>query len=94
MPTHPLTNFDIRRYYQNESRFNRFFQRDDLPNQIKDGACVIDIEEYGDFGAHWIALYVLDNDAIYFDNFGVENVPKEIRRFIGNTNMQTSIFRI
>ena len=65
-----------------------------MPNQIKDGACVIDIEEYGDFGAHWTALYVLDNDAIYFDNFGVENVPKEIRRFIGNTNMQTSIFRI
>ena len=38
-------------------------------------------------------MHLLDNDAIYFDSFGVEHVPKEIRLSIGNKNMQTNIFR-
>ena len=61
---------------------------------MKDGPCVINIDEYADVGTDWFALSMLDNDATYFDSFGVEHVPKEIRRFIGNKNMQTSIFRI
>ena len=34
-PPHPLTNFEIQEYYQNEPRFNGFFRRDNLPNRIK-----------------------------------------------------------
>ena len=30
----------------------------------------------------------------YFDSFGVEYIPKEIRKFIGNKNMITNIYRI
>ena len=44
--------------------------------------------------AHWIFLYILDNDAIYFDIFGIEHVPKEIKKFIGNKIVQTNVFRI
>ena len=35
-----------------------------------------------------------NNDVIYFDYFGVEHIPKEIRTFIGNENIKTNIFRI
>ena len=35
-----------------------------------------------------------NNDVIYFDSFGVEHIPKEIIRFIGNKNIKTNIFRI
>ena len=31
MPSHPLINFEIQKYYQNEPRFNRVFSRDNLP---------------------------------------------------------------
>ena len=31
MPLHPLTNFDIQKYYQNETRFNGVYSRDNLP---------------------------------------------------------------
>ena len=34
-PSHPLTNFGIQEYYQNEPRFNGVFSRDNLPNSIK-----------------------------------------------------------
>ena len=34
-PPHPLTNFEIQEYYQNEPRFNGVFSRDNLPNSIK-----------------------------------------------------------
>ena len=30
----------------------------------------------------------------YFDSFGVEHIPKEIRKFIGNKNVITNIYRI
>ena len=39
------------------------------------GANVINRDEYSDTGTHWIALYVLNNDVIYFDSFGVEHTP-------------------
>ena len=38
MSPQPLTNFKIQRYYQNEPRFNAVYSRDNLPNNIKDGA--------------------------------------------------------
>ena len=45
MPPHPLTNFEIQKYYQNESRFNDVYSRDNLP-KIKDGTYVINLDEY------------------------------------------------
>ena len=91
MPPHPLTNFGIQKYYQNLTRFNGIYSRDNLP-KIKDGAYVINLREYYDIGTHWIALYVLNTDATYFDSFGVEHIPKEIKAFIGNKNIKTIIF--
>ena len=101
MPPHPLTNFEIQKYYQNyaqqssknEPRFNGVYSKDNLP-KIKDGAYVINLNEYFDIGTHWIALYVLNNDVTYFDSFGVEHIPQEIKAFIGNRNIKTNIFRI
>ena len=83
MPPHPLTNFEIIKYYENEWRFNVVYSRDNLPNKIKDRAYVINLDEYSDIGTHWIALHVKNNDITYFDSFGVEHIPKEIIKFIG-----------
>ena len=94
MPPYPLTNFEIQKYYQNEPRFNGVYSRDNLPNKIKDGAYVINLDEYSDIGTHWVALYVQNNDVTYFDSFGVEHIPKEIKTFIGNKKIKTNIFRI
>ena len=55
---HPLTNFEIKDCYENEPRFNGVYPRDNLPNIIKNGAYVINLDEYADVGTHWIALYV------------------------------------
>ena len=33
MPPHPLTNFEIQRYYENEPRFNGVFSRNNLPKK-------------------------------------------------------------
>ena len=94
MPPHPLTNSEIQKYYHNELKFNGVYSRDNLPNKIKDGAYIINLDEYSDIGTHWIALYVKNNDITYFDSFGVEHIPKEIIKFIENRNIKTNIFRI
>ena len=91
---HPLTNFEIQGYYQNEPRFNGVFSRDNLPNTIKNGAYVINLDEYHDIGTLWMALYVNNKTVTYFDSFGVEHIPKEIMKFIDNKNIITNIFRI
>ena len=94
-PPHPLTNFEIQEYYQNEPRFNGVFSRDNLTDSIKNGAYVINLDEYRDIGTHWIALYVNNKTIIYFDSFGVEHIPKEIIKFIGNSKkIITNIYRI
>ena len=92
MPPHPLANFEIQKYYQIESRFNGVYSRDNL-TEIKDGADVINLDEYCDTGTHWVALYVHNNDVTYFDSFGVEHIPKEIKAFINNKNITTNICR-
>ena len=94
MPPHPLTNFEIQKYYKNKSRFNGVYSRDNLPNKIKDGAYVINLDEYSDIGTHWVALYVQNNNVTYFDSFRVEHIPEEIKTFINNKNIKTNIFRI
>ena len=57
MPPHPLTNFEIEKYYENEPRFTGVFSRNDLPKKIKDGAYVINLDKYADTGTHWISLF-------------------------------------
>ena len=49
---------------------------------MKDGAYVVNLDEYSDIGTHWIALYAPNNNVTYFDSFGVEHFPKEIKTFI------------
>ena len=44
MPSHPLTNFEIQKYYQNEPKFNGACPRDNLP-KIKDKVSVINLDE-------------------------------------------------
>ena len=94
MPPHPLTNFEIQKYYQSEHKFNGVYFRDNLPNKIEDGAYVINLDEHSDVGTHWIALYVKNNDITCFDSFSVEHIPKEIIKFIGRKNVVVNIFRI
>ena len=93
MPPHPLTNFEIQKYYQNEPRFNGVYSRDNLP-KLKDGAYIINLDEYSDTGTHWVALCVQNNDVTYFDSFRVEHIPKGITAFISNKNIKNYIFRI
>ena len=70
MPPHPLTNFEIQKYYENEPRFNGVYSRDNLL-RIKDEAYIINLDEYSDIGTDWVALWVDNNDVTYFDSFCV-----------------------
>ena len=64
MPPHPLTNFEIQKYYQTEPRFNGVYSRDNL-QKIKDGAYIRNLDEYSDIGTHSVALYIQNNDVTF-----------------------------
>ena len=71
-----------------------FFQEMIYLIKIKDEAYVINLDEYADVGTYWIALFCNRNEIVYFDSFGVEHIPEEIKEFIGNKNIKANIFRV
>ena len=89
-----MTNFEIQSYYQNESRFIVVYNRDNLPDKIKDGAYVVNLDKYSDIGTHWIKLYANNKTLAYFDSFGIEHISKEMKKFSNNKNVIANIFRI
>ena len=93
MQPSPLTNFEIQNNYQKEPKFDGVYSRNNLP-KIKGGVYIINLDEYESMRTHWIALDVNNNNVTYFDSFGVEHIPKEIRKFIGNKNNITNIYRV
>ena len=102
MLPHPFTNFEIQKY-KNEPRFNGVFSRNNLAEynsieKIKDGTYIINLDEYADVSTHWIVLFCKKNEIVYFHSFGVEHIPEEIKEFIkkfpGNKNIKTNIFRV
>ena len=55
--------------------------KQDLTVFIREIIYLIKIDEYYDIGTHWVALYVVrNNDVTYFESFGVEHIPKEIKK--------------
>ena len=52
------------------------------------------LDEFQSIGTHWIALYVNNDNVTCFESFVVEHIPKEIKKFIGNENITTYIYRI
>ena len=78
MLPHPLTNLEILKYDQNEPKFKGVCSRNNLP-KTKDSTDIVKLDEYESIATHLIDLYVDDNNITYFDSFGVEHIPKEIK---------------
>ena len=56
-----------KRNYQNEPKFNHVYSINNLP-KIKDGAYVINLDEFKSMETHWIVLYVNYINVTYFDS--------------------------
>ena len=77
MRPHPLTHFEVQKYYKNEPRINGVFSRNNLPKKIKDGVYIINLDKYANVGTQWIALFCKKDEIVYFDSFGVEYIPEK-----------------
>ena len=93
IPPPPLPNFEMQAYYQNEPRFNGVYSRDNLPDKIKHGSYIVNLDEYHDIGSHWIA-YVNNKTVTYFDSSEVEHIPKELKKNINNKNIIANMYRV
>ena len=52
----------------------------------------MNLDEYADLSAYWIASFFNRSEIVYFNSFNVEHAPKEIKEFIGNKNIIANIF--
>ena len=55
---------------------------------------MINLDEFKSIGTHRVALSVNGNKTIYLGSFGVEHIPKEIKKCIENKNIIRNIYRI
>ena len=90
LPFHPLTNIEISEYYENERRFNGVYSRNNLPNKIKRGVYVINLDKYESTGTQWVSLFVKPKYTVYLDSFGIEHIPKKINKFINIDTAKSS----
>ena len=99
VPPYPLTYFEIQKYYQNEPKLNGAFSINYLP-KIKHRSHIKNLDQYKSVEIRWRAFYVNGNntrasyDAIYFNSFGVEHIPKDIKKSIASKTIITNIYRI
>ena len=56
MPPHPLTNFEIQKYYQNEPILIGVYSRHNLPDKIKNGAYVTNLDEHSNIETYWSCM--------------------------------------
>ena len=70
-----LSEFEIQKNYQNESKLDGVYSRNNLP-KIKDGVYIINTDEYESIKTHWTAWYEHGNIIMYFDSFGVNIFQK------------------
>ena len=61
---------------------------------MKDGVYILNLDEYASIGTHWITLHVNAKNVTCFDSFGVEQIPKEITKFIRKINVITNIYKV
>ena len=93
MPPHPLNNFEIQKYYQNEPRFNGIYSRNNLPEKIKDG--IRNKPWWICRRRHTLNYFICKrSEIVYLDSFGVEHVPEEIKNFIGHKSIKGNIFLV
>ena len=93
MPLHLLTNFEIQRSYQNRSKINGVYSKNNLP-KIKDVMYVLNFGEYKSVGTISVPIYVKMHIATYFNGFGVEYISEEIKNLISNKTIKANIHRI
>ena len=76
----------MQKYYQNKPKFNGVYSRNNLI-RIRDGARVININEYKSIGFHWTALYMNGDNVTYFESFGAEHIQNKFKKFIRNKKL-------
>ena len=93
MPHHHLTNFEIQKYYKNESKVDGVYSRNNL-SKIKDGKYITNPDECESRESHQIALYVNAENVTYFDGFGVKHIPQNLENSLEIKNIKASIYKI
>ena len=62
---YPLNSIQITHYFKYEPRFDGAFSRNNLA-RIKDGACVVNLNDKNSYGTHWVSLFIYKHLAVYF----------------------------
>ena len=73
--------------------FNGVFSRNNLPRITEDGGYIINLDDKGRAGTHWVAVHINGDQAVYFNSFGIEHLPEEILKFVRNKHLRVNIFR-
>lgn len=75
-----LTSTDIDNYYKGNKNFGGWFNKNQLP-RIKNKFYMVNMEDSGGGGTHWVMVYNRKPMCIYYDSFGL-HPPPDIEKFM------------
>ena len=93
MPPHPVSNFEIRKYYQNKPKFNSAYSGNNS-SKIKDWTYITNLDEYESIATYQIILCMNAENVTNFDSFGVEYIKKKNWKSTENKNIKINVYRI
>jgi len=82
-----LSSNDIDIYYKGNPNFEGWHSKDTLPKKIGDKFYIVNMEDSGGEGTHWVAIYNRKHMSIYYDSFGLPP-PPDIIRFMKTSRKQ------
>lgn len=82
-------------YYDKHAKFGGVFSRDNLPYMLKEQFYIVNLDDKEGPGTHWVVIFNIGEQCIYFDSFAVDP-PEEVISRMRQTNkkMIANIYRI
>lgn len=76
-----MTNFELMNYFKDEPKFGGVLANNQLTNPIKDKAYILNLQNLGEAGSHWVLYY----NGWYFDSYGL-NPTKHVSKYVKSYN--------
>ena len=84
--TQSFNYFETQKNYQNKHCFNGVYSIENLPNIVRSGTYIMNLDEYDDIGTYWIGLVFMLKVMLQHILIGLvlNIIQNEIRKFIVN----------
>ena len=92
-PIHTLANFEILQYADLIGLAIDCLPKDKVPKSIPiNTGIIVNLNDAGQSGSHWVCAVNKNGKCLYYDSFGIEHIPVQLKRTLVNSVGKNNIF--